>query len=153
MNRSFGLDAPSALEAFKDAVEKFKDDDLNRDLARDCAIKAWHLCDHAFKALRSNPPFATVRELQDHVKRICPELCYLQEICNESKHGKISKNKPQIGEARYQDGDFSPVDFGYDFDIPRLEVELPDGQTILFNDVVDRADKFWSKFFADNEIK
>ena len=41
MTRSFGLEAPSALEAFKNAVEKFKDDDLNRDLARECAIKAW----------------------------------------------------------------------------------------------------------------
>ena len=28
MTRSFGLDAPSALEAFKNAVEKFKDDEL-----------------------------------------------------------------------------------------------------------------------------
>ena len=40
MTRSFGLAAPSALEAFKNAAEKFKDDELNEDLARDCACKA-----------------------------------------------------------------------------------------------------------------
>ena len=41
MTRSFGLDASSALEAFKTTVEKFEDDNLNEDLARDCGIKAW----------------------------------------------------------------------------------------------------------------
>ena len=34
MTRSFGLDAPSALEALTN-VERFRDDDLNEDLARD----------------------------------------------------------------------------------------------------------------------
>ena len=29
MTRSFGLDAPSALEALKTNVERFRDDDLN----------------------------------------------------------------------------------------------------------------------------
>ena len=154
MTRSFGLEAPSALEAFKTAVEKFKDDDLNRDLARERACKAWHLCDHAFEALGSNPRFSTLRLLQDHVRHNYRELGYLQDICTESKHAKISRCPPQIDEARYQDGDFSPVDFDpHDFDTPRLEVKLLDGQTILFNDVVDRAVEFWSKFFDDIEIK
>ena len=41
MTRSFGLDAPLALEAFKTAAEKFKDDDLNGDLARDLRARWW----------------------------------------------------------------------------------------------------------------
>ena len=49
MTRSFGLDAPSALEALKTNMERIRGDDLNEDLARDCACKAWHLCEHVFK--------------------------------------------------------------------------------------------------------
>ena len=48
MSRSFGLDAPTALQALKDTVGRFKTDLLNEDLARDCAFKAWQLCDHAY---------------------------------------------------------------------------------------------------------
>ena len=40
MTHSFGLDASSALEALAAAVRRFKDDKLDRDLARDCAVKA-----------------------------------------------------------------------------------------------------------------
>ena len=71
MTRSFGLDASSALEGLKRAVEKFKDDDLNTLLARERSNIAWHLCDHVFKALGSRSRFATLRDLQDHVKLTC----------------------------------------------------------------------------------
>ena len=152
MTRSFGLDAASALAAFKTASERFKNDDLNEDLARDCAVKAWQLCDHVFNALGSTSRFATLRGLQDHVKHTCPELAYLQDICTESKHGKISRYTPRISEARFHDGDFSSHDFSRDFDISCLEIKLPGGQTIFFNDVVDRAVDFWSKFYDDNGI-
>ena len=77
MTRSFGLDAASALKALKTASERFQNDDLNEDLARDCAIKAWQLCDHVFNALGSTPRFATLGGLQNHVKHTCPELAYL----------------------------------------------------------------------------
>ena len=151
MTRSFGLDAASALKALKIASERFKNDDLNEDLARDCAIKAWQLCDHVFNVLSSTSRFATLGGLQDHVKHTCPELAYLQDICTESKHGKISRYTPRIAEARFHGGAFSRA-FSRGFDISRLEIKLPGGQTIFFNDVVDRAVDFWSKFFDDNGI-
>ena len=151
MTRSFGLDAASALKALKTASERFQNDDLNEDLARDCAIKAWQLCDHVFNALGSTSRFATLRGLQDHVKHTCPELAYLQDICTESKHGKISRYTPRISEARFHGGAFSHA-FSRGFDISRLEIKLPGGQTIFFNDVVDRAVDFWSNFFDDNGI-
>ena len=151
MTRSFGLDAASALKALKTASERFRNDDLNEDLARECAIKAWQLCDHVFNALGSTSRFATLGGLQDHVKHTCPELAYLHDICTESKHGKISRYTPRISEARCHGGDFSR-DFSRDFNISCLEIKLPGGQTIVFNDVVDRAVEFWSKFFDDNGI-
>ena len=152
MTRSFGLDAASALDGLKAASKRFKNDDLNEDLARDCAIKAWQLCDHVFSAPGSTSRFATLRDLQDHVKHTCPELAYLQDICTESKHGKISRYTPRISEARFHGGDFSSRDFSRDFDISCLEIKLPGGQMIFFDDVVGRAVDFWSKFFDDNGI-
>ena len=104
MSRSFGLDAASALEEFRTAVKRFGVDDLNEDLARDCAYKAWHLCDHAWQARGSNSPFASLRKLQTHARRACPELAYLQDICTESKHGEITKYTPSIKEARHHTG-------------------------------------------------
>ena len=151
MTRSFGLDAASALEALKTASEKLKNDDLNKDLARDCAIKAWHLCDHVFNALGSTSRFATLGGFQDHVRHTCPELAYLHDICTESKHGEISRYRSRITKARFKGGAFSHA-FSRGFDISRLEIELPDGQTVFFNDVLDRAMDFWWTFFDDNRI-
>ena len=153
MTRSFGLDAASAFKSLKTASERFKNDDLNEDLARDYAIKAWQLCDHVFKALGSTSRFATLGGLQDHVKHTCPELAYLQDICTESKHGEISRYTPRIDEAKFHDGDFDPQDFDpHDFAVARLEIKPAGGQPILFGDVVDCVVNFWSKFFDDNRI-
>ena len=83
MSRSFNLDAPTALQALKIAVEKLKGDFLNEDLARECAIKAWQLCDHVCIALGPESQFPTLHGLQNQVRAGCPELGYLQEICTE----------------------------------------------------------------------
>ena len=153
MTRSFGLDACSALEALKTSVERFKDDDLNEDLARECACKAWHLCDHVSKALGPNSPFATLQELQEHARGVCPELAYLRHICIETKHGEITRHVAHIKvkEARHHRGAFSNA-FSRDFDISCLEIELLDGQTVFFVDVVDRAVGFWLDFLEDHGI-
>ena len=151
MTRSFGLDAPSALEALKNAVDKLREDDLNKDMARDCAIKAWQLCDHVFIALGEENPFPDLRALQDHIRGNCSELAYLQDISTESKHGRISRYTPRIVEARSHGGAFSRG-FSRDFDISRLEIELPGGCSVWFIDVVDQATLFWSQFFEDHGI-
>ena len=151
MTRSFGLNATSALEALRAAVNKFRDDDLNEDLARECACKAWRLCDHVSQALGSNSPFASLRGLQDHTKRACPELAYLQDICIESKHAGITRNTPRIKGARHHGGAFSRG-FSKGFDTSRLEIELLDGRTVFFDDVVSRAVDFWSNFFKRHGI-
>lgn len=152
MSRSFGLDALTALVAFKNAVERFRDDILNEDLARDCAIKAWHLCDYAFKELDSKSQFYKLKNLKKHVKDCCPELAYLQDVCNASKHVEITYPS-NIDETNHYRGDFCPKDFdSRDFDTSRLEIKLSDDQTIPYIYVVDRAVDFWSKFFDDYEL-
>ena len=141
MSPSFGLDATSALQALRNAVGQFKGDDLNEDLARECAGKAWHLCDHVFKALGANSQFGNLRALQDHVREACPELAYLQDVCTQSKHAEITLYRPHIDEARFHAGDFSSEDFcGEDFDTSRLEIVLCDGRKVSFSAVEFSSD-------------
>ena len=153
MTRSFGLDAISALEALRTAVKCLNDDALNADLARECACKAWHLCDHAFKALEPNSPFASLQKLQERARGTCPALACLQDICIESKHAEITRHSPHIREARNHSGDFCREDFSSeDFDTARLEVELLDGRTVSFEDLVSQAVDFWSDFFESHAL-
>ena len=151
MTLSFGLTAPKLLEELKDGVERLKGNDLDRSLARECACKAWHLCDHAFKALGSNSQFSDLKELQRYVRCACPELAYLQAICNESKHGERSKHDKvtdQIKAACYRGGAFSRA-----FDTPSLEIELADDRKVFVPEVFYPAVEFWSTFFKDHGIK
>ena len=153
MSRSFGLDAPMALRAFRGAAERFKADLLNEDLARDCAIKAWQLCDHVFNGFGPASRFAKLSDLQEHVRALCPELGNLQDVCTETKHGRITRYTPRIVRARHRPGDFDPNDFSSeDFDTADLEIELPSGRTVLFSEAVDCALVFWSQFFEDHRL-
>ena len=153
MTRSFGLDALSAFKALRTTVNRFNHDDLNEDLARECACKAWHLCDHVFNVAGFNSRFKKLKDFQAYVKDSCIELAYLQDICNESKHAVITQYSPSIKEARSHDGDFFREDFcNEDFDTSRLEIELLDGRTVSFNKVIDSAVDYWSKFFKDSGI-
>ena len=134
-------------------MKRLGDDDLNEDLARDCACKAWHLCDHVSQVLGSNSEFASLRGLQAHARHACPELAYLQDICTESKHAVITTYPPSTKEARRHDGDFCREDFSSeDFDTSRLEIELLDGRTVPFDIVIHRAVDFWSNFFKDHGL-
>ena len=154
MSRSFDLDALSAFNALKSASERLKDDGLNEDLARDISIKAWHLCEHVLLALGPDSQFSDLSEFRTHIRRLCPDLAYLEDICIESKHGEITKNTPKIKEARFHTGDFSGDDFDHnDFDVSCLEIELPDGRVIPFNKIVDNVLEFWSEFFKNHWVK
>ena len=157
MTRSFGLDAPSALQALTDDARKLTDgelaDDLNVVLARDCAIKAWHLCEHAFQVESVTDRFPTLRSLQDHVKEHCPDLAYLQEVCNETKHGWIRKPDPCVADTWPHPGDFSARDWDPgDFDTPELRVELVDGHVLSYRAVLQRVVVFWQDFFRQYGI-
>ena len=41
----------------------------------------------------------------------------------------------------------------HDFDVPRLEIKLPDGRMVLFGDILEAAEDFWTQFVNDNGIE
>lgn len=153
MTLSFGLTASSALQELSANADIFKRDELNEALARECAQKAWHLCEHFFNEAGPASGFKELSSLRRHVLKVCPNLIYLRDICIASKHGKITRHTPTIGEARYRGGSFCREDFDpHDFDVPRLEITLPDGKKLLFDDVLESVVVFWTKFFSANGI-
>ena len=146
MSLSFGLNASSALEALRDAFDKFKQESSNADLARDCAIKAWHLSDLVFDERLSCRCFRTLKEFQEHVCIACPELAYLRVICNASKHGDHLRKAEPVSSAEVHHGDFSRA-FSRDFDTSRLIICLEDGTKVDFEDAMEGAVAYWSEFF------
>ena len=153
MSLSFGLTASSALQELRDAASAFLHDELNETLARECAQRAWHLCDHFFYESGATSGFPKLGSLQDHVRHACPELEYLQEICIASKHGTITRFVPSVVDTNKLDGDFCREDFDpHDFNVPRLEITLSGGQKLLFDDVLDCAVSFWTQFFRKHGL-
>ena len=103
---------------------------------RPCVQGAW--CECAIREARALP---------EHVRKVCPELAYLQDVCTESKHAEITRYPPRIDAARLHPGDFSSEDFcSEDFDTSRLEIVLREGRRLSFSAVIERAVEFWSDF-------
>lgn len=151
MTRSFDLDARTALAELQRAMEEFRSNDLDDALARNVAVKAWHLGDHAFKALGTRSGFDSLPQFQNHVRDECPELAWLQDVCIETKHGEITRYPPRIHAARLHRGSFSRG-FSRGFDVSRLEISFPDGQKVWFIDAAERALEFWWRFLEDNGL-
>ena len=149
MTRAFRLDhACSSFQALKEGVGRFKKEPLDPWLACCCALHAWHLSEQVPSAGEQT---SGRQKRQEHHRRACPALGYLQDICNSFKHTKITKYAPRIQSAEFQDGDFDHRDFDHqDFDTPRLEVELPDGTTLRFDDILAKAMDYWSTLFREN---
>ena len=118
-------------------MERFRSNDLDEGLARDCAWRAWHLCDYVPRELGPNHRFSNLPDLKNHVKCVCPELAYIQDIWNATKHVEITRYTPQVKTARYHGGAFSRG-----FDTSCLEIVLADGQRVYFADVIYRAVEF-----------
>ena len=147
MSRSFGLDAETALQELREEFERFRKDSLDRKLARECAMKAWHLCDHVFSEHGTSLSFNELGDFQEHVRNACPELAHLQVVCIASKHGENLRRTGRVRRAYRRGGAFSQA-FSRGFDISRLEIELTDDTTVDFEDAMEAAVAYWDGFFS-----
>lgn len=154
MTLTFGQNAPSRLAALKSAAERFKADYLNKGLAGDCAIKAWHLVEHVFQERKSSLAFDKCKDFRNHVMDACPDLAHLKVICDAAKHGDAIRQTGEIADTREHQGDFDRNDFDpADFDTDCLQIVLTNGKEVSFDDALDSALRFWSQFFRDHGIE
>ena len=145
--RNFGLDSTTLLQELLETQSKLKSDPTNKSLARDCAIKSWHMCEHVFRQSHIQSEYTSLRGFQDHAKTDCPELAYMQDICNATKHVQITKYDPSIRSTELSGG-FCPLGFSRGFDVRRLKIITGDNQKEDFLDAVDCVVQFWRSYHS-----
>ena len=92
------------LSALKKEAAAFQKDPLNTELANQCAIDAWSLCDWVFKEYGTKLGLEKLDQLQTHMKQQCPQLAFFQDVANASKHKEITKYVPRLKEAKDHHG-------------------------------------------------
>lgn len=146
MNYSFSINTfEEYWQSTIKVVEQYLADDLNEELAINCANKLWHLCDWYYK---ENEKQLNLNQLSDF-QGICgvenTNIRVMRDICNGSKHGTIEKTRnPMIRRAFKNNGGFSSG-FSRGFDVSALEVELEDGTVVYFDNAVKDVFSFWLK--------
>lgn len=147
MSRAFDRQtARDVLNELQQDIASFKNDDLNTSLAREIAEKSWHLCDWIFHESGPKLGFDRLRDLQDFAKQQCPELAYMQDICNESKHAKITRYSPVVEEA-YDATVFEAGVFEEGVFSRGLMIDIVGGGSILFSDTLDNIFEYWRSHF------
>lgn len=125
-------------------VEQYLADELNEELAINCANKLWHLCDWYFK---ENENDLNLKQLSDFQGLCGSENCNLRimrDICNGCKHASIGRTRnPMIRKTSKHCGSFSS-DFSRGYDVSVLEIELTDGAKVYFDDIVKDVFNYWS---------
>ena len=122
-------DSRDYLEHFRRKVAAFEVDDLNKELALECANAGWSLCDWIFKEIGTATGFPRFVDFQEHVRATCPELAYLQDLAISYKHNTITKYAPKLRVAKRHNGSFSSA-FSRNFDVSGLNLEVNDGTVI-----------------------
>lgn len=149
MDYSFGINSFNKYwESTQDVVDRYLLDNLNEELAVNCANKLWHLCDWYYK---QNEELLKLNQLSDF-QAICgnenSNLRILRDICNGSKHGTIEKTRnPMIRRALKHSGAYSSA-YSNAYDVSVLEVELTDGSVVYFDDVVKSVYEYWQSKIA-----
>lgn len=151
--RTFGRqNSRDLLNALNEKATAFKKDPLNTELANQCAIDAWSLCDWIFKEYGSRLGFQSLKNLQASMKSICPNLALLQDVSNASKHKEITKYRPLLKEAKKHPGAFQRNAFSSAFDVSALVLVREDLSETWFDEVLEDVVRFWNDYFVRNQL-
>ncbi len=145
MSLSFGTNTID--HRFNQLIENaktFKSDILNIELAVRLAQDSWMLVDIVHSELKESKQLPKFKDFRDQIKSDCPELGYMQDIANESKHGEITHYAPVLKETKRHNGSFSQS-FSRDFDISHLQLTTTSGQILWFEDILEAVICFWNQ--------
>ena len=151
---SFGRkNSSELLNTLKKQSGELAKSPLDTELANQCAINAWSLCDWVFKEHGKQLGLTELKQLQVQMKQNCPSLALLQDVANASKHMKITKFTPTLKVAEKHDGLFDPELFDSSFfDVDALYLERVDDSKILFEIALNDVIKLWDDFFNSNKL-
>ncbi|MEK6783147.1 MAG: hypothetical protein AABY93_15710 [Bacteroidota bacterium] len=143
------FDIVNSKQFFSKLLEDSKDyqiDKTSSRLAINCAMTAWHLSDWIYFEEEYDKIYKLV-DFQERLKKLCPALQIMHDICTGSKHFHLTKHQSKVEESKLHSGEFSS-DFSRDFDISVLILEMKDGTKSYFEDDLETVIDFWNKVFA-----
>lgn len=124
--------------------DKLRRNPLSIELAISCATKSWHLTDYTFEEFKSVHGFTKIGDFRASL--YCPSLNIMHDIATESKHFVVSRPKSDLADSKIHEGDFSPTDFSFDFDVSRLELIMNDGSRVAFIEELEKTITFWKNY-------
>ncbi len=135
---SFDIRTPEQFfQAFLETVADYLADPLSRKAVA-AAMFGWHLCDWVVNAYGGT---------RADLKRRCPSLRLLEDICNGSKHFQPDAGAKVVGTDLRPGAFSSGFDRGYE--IPYLPLSLADGSVRDFEDVINDVRDFWARYFQE----
>ena len=151
---SFGRTRSSdVLKVLKEKASSFAKEPLNTEVANQCAIDAWSLCDWVFKEFGQRLELQKLDDLQKQMKENCPSLALFQDVANASKHMEVTKYIPKLKEAKKHHGAFSRSAFSSAFDVSALILVAEDGSEIWFDHALKEVICAWDLFFDVNNLR
>ena len=105
------------LNVLHQKADAFRGDPLNQELANQCAIDAWSLCDWVFEEHGQRLGFKKLGDFQSSMRTMCTSIEFLQDIANASKHKVITHYVPRLKEAKAHQGAFDRNMFSSVFDV------------------------------------
>lgn len=151
MSLSFDMQsAGDCLQDFRNKIDQFDKDNLNKSLAMDCAIAGWSVVDWIFKCDGQRLGYKKLVNLQNDIKANCQSLDYLQDIANARKHKEINRYIPVVKSTGKHGGAFGPG-FSRGFDTTRLVFHTDDGE-VNFWSTLQYALDYYEEYFEQNEI-
>lgn len=155
-DQSFGIQ--TAQDFVNDLVlpdlEAFRQRSLDPGAAIRVAVSFAHLVEWVFQDQNSldltrigiaNPASAVA--LRDEIENRCPELRWLRDVSNGSKHCVITKYKPEVmGSAVAEWGQLNWGEFPADR--PVFAISLKQGEYKNYENVVEAAASFWGQLFV-----
>jgi hypothetical protein len=152
MGQSFYSNSRELLESLQWKITAFQKSSLDVDLAFDCAVRAWSLCDWVHAEFGSRLGYPSLGTLQGDARRECPQLEYLQDLATASKHKIIKGYVSKTHKADLHRGAFDARAFSRGFDVSRLRLLLRDGAQIDLEDALVAVERFWVGFFTKHKL-
>jgi hypothetical protein len=112
-------------------------------------MTAWHLVDwvyrDAYPVIEKAIDKARLQDFTQVLCDQCPELRYMNDIADGSKHCLLTRNSRNITETFFASG-FSR-EFSDEFELARFRIKIDENNTVDFEDALEKVSKFWKAKF------
>ena len=163
-NLSFDItDSVGFFRKLKEEFEEVKSNPTSTRTAINFSMNAFHLTDWLYwetmteEEIRDvktdykkhkNKIDAGLREFVAEIKKACPEMQFVHDITNGSKHAVLVRHTRQVESTEKKGGGFKATAFSKGFNVPCLLLKV-DSKQLYFDEVAKTIMDFWDKYFEE----